>query len=62
MHTDIPRKRFRNERGNAIPTEDISTPLLPVVDHFDRSMGLDHALTRELTNRAPTFHSLSHTT
>ncbi|KAF8225547.1 hypothetical protein L208DRAFT_1368129 [Tricholoma matsutake] len=50
MHTDIPRKRFRNERGNAIPTEDISTPLLPVVDHFDRSMGLDHALTRELTN------------
>jgi hypothetical protein len=62
-HPDISRKRFRNERGIAIPTEDISTPLPPVMDAppstFDRSsMGLDHALTRELTNRALTFRSL----
>lgn len=62
-HPDISRKRFRNERGNAIPTEDISTPLLPVMDapNFDRSssMGLDHALTRELTNRALIHRSLT---
>ena len=62
-HPDISRKRFRNERGNAVPTEDISAPLLPVMDtpNFDRSssMGLDHALTRELTNRALTGSSLT---
>ncbi|KAG6886228.1 hypothetical protein C0993_010790 [Termitomyces sp. T159_Od127] len=55
----IPRKRFRNERGTAVPTEDISAPSIPIpivepslAAPIDRppSMELDHALTRELTN------------
>ncbi|KAF8074981.1 hypothetical protein FPV67DRAFT_1475647 [Lyophyllum atratum] len=55
---EIPRKRFRNELGNAVPTEDISACLpLPIMDSsitggIDRPapVDLDHSLTRELTN------------
>ncbi|KAG6812742.1 hypothetical protein H0H92_000788 [Tricholoma furcatifolium] len=56
---NAPRKRFRNERGNAVPTEDISTTSLPIPimessfgGPIDRPvpMELDHGLTRELTN------------
>ncbi|KAG6891536.1 hypothetical protein C0992_004394 [Termitomyces sp. T32_za158] len=55
----IPRKRFRNESGTAVPTEDISAPSIPIpivepslAAPIDKppSMELDHALTRELTN------------
>ncbi|RDB23327.1 hypothetical protein Hypma_009120 [Hypsizygus marmoreus] len=54
----VPRKRFRNERGNAVSTEDISASLpLPLMDppvpiSIERPapVELDHSLTRELTN------------
>ncbi|GLB41808.1 putative fungal specific transcription factor [Lyophyllum shimeji] len=54
---DVPRKRFRNERGHPIPTEDISSIPLPVMDppitgSIERPapFELDPSLTRELTN------------
>ncbi|KAF5383734.1 hypothetical protein D9615_003526 [Tricholomella constricta] len=55
---NIPRKRFRNEQGNAVPTENISASLpLPIMDppipnSIDRPppLELDPTLTRELTN------------
>ncbi|KAG6857470.1 hypothetical protein H0H87_003537 [Tephrocybe sp. NHM501043] len=56
---NIPRKRFRDSRGNPVPTEDISTTSIsiPIVEStlsgpIDRPapLELDHALTRELTN------------
>ncbi|KAG6866572.1 hypothetical protein C0991_002057 [Blastosporella zonata] len=57
----IPRKRFRDNRGNAVPTEDISSPSIPIPivestllsgPPIDRPapLELDHDLTRELTN------------
>ncbi|KAG6891197.1 hypothetical protein C0995_008449 [Termitomyces sp. Mi166 len=62
---NIPRKRFRNERGTAVPTEDISAPSIPIpimepslAAPIDRPppMELDHALTRELTNPRLIIH------
>ncbi|KAG6821195.1 hypothetical protein H0H93_004015 [Arthromyces matolae] len=57
--SNLPRKRFRNDRGTAVPTEDISIPSIPI-PIVEPSLGgpadrpppleLDHALTRELTN------------
>ncbi|KAF9461199.1 fungal-specific transcription factor domain-containing protein [Collybia nuda] len=54
---NAPRKRFRSERGIAIPTENISAPLpLPMMETIPISLErpdpveLDHSLTRELTN------------
>ncbi|KAG5647462.1 hypothetical protein DXG03_009393 [Asterophora parasitica] len=55
---NAPRKRFRNEHGNAVPTENISAPLSlplmdpPLVNSIDRPAPpeLDPTLTRELTN------------
>ncbi|KAG5635264.1 hypothetical protein H0H81_011889 [Sphagnurus paluster] len=54
-----PRKRFRNEQGNAIPTENISASLpMPIIDtqlggSIERPvpLSLEPTLTRELTNR-----------
>ncbi|KAG6910028.1 hypothetical protein DXG01_013752 [Tephrocybe rancida] len=56
---NMPRKRFRDSHGNAVPTDDISLTSipLPIVEStlggpVDRPapLELDHALTRELTN------------
>lgn len=63
-----PRKRFRGERGNAIPTDDISAPPpLPMMDppipmSLERPdpVELDHSLTRELTNRMCLDPSFTH--
>ncbi|KAG5724925.1 60S acidic ribosomal protein P2-alpha [Termitomyces sp. T112] len=57
--TNMPRKRFRNERGTAVLTDDICAPSIPIpivesslAAPIERPspMELDHALTRELTN------------
>ncbi len=47
------RKRFRNGRGNPMPIEDlvIEGPISDVPVERPHSVDLDHALTRELTNR-----------
>ncbi|KAF5335977.1 hypothetical protein D9611_006287 [Ephemerocybe angulata] len=47
-----PRKRFRSERGNAIPPEDliIDGPVTTITMDRPAPVDLDHGLTRELTN------------
>ena len=48
------RKRFRNERGNPMPVDDliIDGPISGVSMDRPTSIDLDPALTRELTNRS----------
>ena len=50
------RKRFRNERGNPMPVDDlvIDGPISSAIDR-PNSIDLDPALTRELTNCRPSL-------
>lgn len=47
------RKRFRNDRGNAVSSEEIflDGPIIGMTLDRPAHVELDHALTRELTNR-----------